>query len=190
MQNIVSTLEERIAAIIPLIMDNIEFIAVAFLITLAVIYIIALILSKKTKCIIIWGWKDLLVLAFLSISIIAILVITLRKISDVPANTVPVLGVIALVLCVLTILNSFLSNITSMPPASIIYIVISILTKMILLAVIPVIVLLYMSYNSDSSYKKDGRYRDGTKGNIKTQKLATFAVVVSFMVGTLIKKRK
>jgi hypothetical protein len=49
---------------------------------------------------------------------------------------------------------------------------------------------MYIYYTSDSAYKTDRRYRDGTKGNTKTAKVFAFASIVAFLVGTLVKNRK
>ena len=145
-------------------------IAVFFFVALIGIYITALVLSKKTSCVIIWGWKDLIVLALLSITIIAITVIAAGDFTE-QEGALPFLGIVAVALFVITVIHSILANVVNLPPTNILYIAISILAKLVLLAVIPIIILLHITYSSsDSSYKKDGRYRVTVQREIRKQK--------------------
>jgi hypothetical protein len=157
-----------------------------FVICFIAIYIVALTLSYKTKCVIINGWKDLIVLTLLSFDTIGLIACFFN---DVEIVYITLLSIGFLIFFIWTIRYSIQANIKIIP-RGLIFTVLSILTKIIMLVIIPLIVLLYSYYTSDSAYKTDRRYRDGTKGNTKTIKVAAFAAVVAFLVGGLVKNRK
>jgi hypothetical protein len=159
---------------------------VFFVIFFIAIYIVALILSYKTKCVIINGWKDLIVLALLSFDAIGLIACFFN---DVEIVYITLLSIGFLIFFIWTIRYSIQANIKTIPHG-LIFTVLSVLTKVIMLVIIPLIVLLYSYYTGDSAYKTDRRYRDGTKGNTKTIKVAAFAAVVAFLVGGLVKNRK
>jgi hypothetical protein len=165
--------------------EHITAILVLFLILFVIVYILALVLSFKTNCVIIWGWKDLIVLSLLSIDTIAMLV----AVYNGTMTWASVFLVVFLILFAKTIIYSIQANITIIPHGGL-YAAVSISTKILMLVIIPLIIILYSSYTSDSSYKTDRRYRDGTKGNTKTKTVTAFAAVVAFFVGTLVKNRK
>ena len=177
--------------------ENIETVLILGAVMVLAIYITALVLSKKTRCVIVWGWKDLIPLALLSAALYAILSITMGvsgdnyaavEIGEISTIVLPVLGIVAAALSAWTVANSVFANIINIPPAGIIYIIVSILTKLILLAVIPVLFFLYLGYNSSHGYNKDRRTRDGTRGNQKTKALAMFFLVVNIIFVPLVKK--
>jgi chromate transport protein ChrA len=65
---------------------------------------------------------------------------------------------------------------------------ISILTKIVLLFVIPlVLVLLIIGY---VYVKGDKRYKDGTKNNVRTRNMAIWTVVYTFLIVNLLKTGK
>jgi len=185
-----AVVERIVLSAVAAVTGNIDVIMIPFLIALVVIYITALVFSKKTKCVIIWGLKDLIVLALLAITLIVIVMITVEEQNGFMGAVILVLVIASVALLVWTILLSVFSNSANLPPANIFYIALSILTKLILLAIIPVIVFLYLGYNSDSGYKKDRRYRDGTRGNQKLKALAILFLVAGLIFVPLIKKDK
>jgi membrane associated rhomboid family serine protease len=130
--------------------------------------------------------KDLITLTLLSFDTIG-LVYCLYNGAGI--GYITILGIVFTVLLIFTIKYSIAANI-SIIPHGMIFVCISILTKILMLIVIPLIILLYRYYTSDSSYKTDRRYRDGTKGNTKTAKVAAFAAIVGFLIGALVKNRK
>ena len=68
---------------------------------------------------------------------------------------------------------------------SIIHVVISILTKLSLLLLIPALTaLLLLAFGSG---KKDGRYRDGTENNSRTAAVAGAGVLMVLLIGSLVK---
>jgi len=200
MEPVTLALETIILSARSALADNTGTILIFGAVMVLAIYITALVLSKKTRCIIVWGWKDLIALALLSSTLFVIILIVMRAlevnyaageigdICEISTIVVPVLGIVAAASFAWTLANSVFSNITNTPPVNIIYIVISVLTKMILLVVIPVLFFLYLGYNSNSGYKKDARTRDGTRGNQKTKSLAMFFLFVSLLFVPLVKK--
>lgn len=166
--------------------DTLTALAIIIIPLLIIVYIIALVCSYKTKCVIISGWKDLIILALLSFDTIG-LVYCLYD--GAGTGYITTLGIIFMVLFIFTIKYSITANI-SIIPHGMIFACLSILTKVLMLIIIPLIILLYSYYTGNSAYKTDRRYRDGTKGNTKTAKVAAFVTVVAFLVGALVKNRK
>jgi len=187
MENISLFLKKNVSWVISAVTDNIGTILIPFLVILLVIYITAFILSKKTRCIIIWGWKDLIAMVLLTISLFFMINIISDDYSELHNILLPVFGILSAVFLIWTIINSIISNVVNILPANIIFIIVSILAKLILLAIIPIFIFLYLGYRKDSGYKKDGRYRDGTRGNQKTQALAIVVFVASLLIVPLIK---
>jgi hypothetical protein len=152
-----------------------------------IIYIAALILSKTTRCIIVWEWWDLIILAVPGIILIASLYLytnteieTGTFINNIAVNILFVLSFIA------TIALSISANIkTCGIVPGILYSVIAILAKIVIAILIPVFfVLLLGALNSG---EKDKRYKSGIRGNKNIILAGTIAAIAALFVGNLIK---
>jgi heme/copper-type cytochrome/quinol oxidase subunit 2 len=67
----------------------------------------------------------------------------------------------------------------------ILFAIVSVITKIILIVLVPIVLILYIG--ALSSGTPDKRYRDGTKGNERTQIIALVAAIAMFFVASFIK---
>jgi hypothetical protein len=163
---------------------------IVFLVITIIVYILAHSFSKKTKCIIIWDLWDLILVAISSFIFVYYLFDTENKIQN---DTV-----INIIYSITTITTLSLSIISNLKYSSIkwpLFAIISILTKFVLLIVIPlVLVLAILCYALINSVKRDRRYKDGTKNNAKTRNYNTyvpiFTAIYMFLIVNLIKFNK
>jgi hypothetical protein len=160
---------------------------VAFLAIAIIAYILAYSFSKKTKCIIIWGIFDLILIAISSLIFIYYLFDTENKIqNDTGVNIIYFFMIIA------TFALSILSNLRCSGIKWPLFAAISILTKIVLLIVIPlVIVLAIICWVLVNNAKRDKRYKDGTKNNARTTNYYTyvpiFTAIYTFLIVNLVK---
>lgn len=150
-------------------------VAISIYITLGLVNILAHILNRKTECVILWGWWDVTLIFITVMSPISIYVwlqiCTAFELSKewfiwgmVLCITVPML------ICFVT---SVVRN-WGYGKMSVLYIMVSILTKVVLLIFGPIIALAWFFVkDSGNSAVKDARYRDGTKNNKKTKQVGT-----------------
>ena len=92
----------------------------------------------------------------------------------------------------ISIIFSLIGNIRGSAKDGIFYVILytlaSIITKIILLVVIPVII--FLGLLAATSGEKDKRYKDGTKNNARTANIRLFSAKVSFLFMPLMKTKK
>ena len=141
------------------------------------------ILSSATNCVVIWGVKDL---AAVSIAGIIVVIYLLGLKNDKAGSADVWLNILFFAALIATAVFSVLSNIRNILPKNIIYIVISVLTKLVIFILIPIIIA--AAFYANSWGKKDRRYRDGTVNNQRTAALGIVALIAAFLIGKLIKR--
>lgn len=159
------------------------------------IYIIALIFSKKSSCIIVYGWKDFALLAFPLVMITFIIfyniILGVENEKIIGAN-----NVIANILFVIPIVSTFalsiISNIRhSNMPGTIFFIFISIAGKIVVMLVMAVFIILCIGIlggYEKKGVKKDGRYKTGyTKGKSNIVFVAIAMAILGFLATFFIK---
>ena len=150
---------------------------ILFTIIVVVGYIIARYFSSKTDCVIINTNKDLVILFLASISF----VVLLNRFSEPTINLLindPFLWITLLLL-----LFSFYYSKTG--NNNILYLLISMITKVSFLLLIPLLVAIFIG--SFAIGKKDMRFKDGTKGNTKTKATGISGAILVLVLGSLIK---
>lgn len=143
-----------------------------------IIWIAAAIMSKTTRCVIVYNWHDLVALLIPD----CVFLLHLLDVKFVAENTtLMTIGCVMAfsVSCLLTIKG----NIKSKSKFFILYIFISLLTKIVLIILGPIAIFaiigsLYASITGRSFFKNDGRFTDGTKGNTWT----LFATIILGLV--------
>ena len=148
-----------------------------FTIIVVVGYIIGRYFSSKTNCVIINTNKDLIILFLASISF----VVLLYRFSEPTINLIfidPFLWI-----TVLLLLFSFYFSKTG--NNNILYFLISMITKVSLLLLIPLLVTIFIG--SFAIGKKDMRFKDGTKGNTQTKAIGLSGAIIALVLGSLIK---
>jgi len=160
---------------------------ILFLIFSVIVYILVYIFFKKTKCVIIWSWWDLICIVISSFIFIFFLFDFENKIKNDTA-----INIIYFIVTITTFVFSVISNIKYSLTKWPFYAIISILTKFVLLIVIPLIVVLAIIFWLFAiSGKKDKRYRDGTLNNERTYKVnlfvSIFTAIYTFLIINLIK---
>jgi membrane-associated HD superfamily phosphohydrolase len=160
---------------------------ILFLIFVIIVYILAYTFSKKTKCIIIWSWWDLIFIAISAIIFIYYLFDSENKIKDdVFVN------IVYFTATIITLVFSIISNLRYSGIKWPLYAGISILTKIVLLVIIPlIIVLAIICWCLANSGKKDRRFKDGTRNNERTKNynfyVPIFTAIYTFLIINLIK---
>lgn len=170
-----------------MVFDWTGIVAISIYITLGLVYILAHILNRKTECVILWGWWDVTLIFITVMSPISIYV-------WLPICTAFELSeewfIWGMVLCItVPMLISFVTSVVrnlGYGKMSVLYITVSILTKVVLLIFGPIIALAWFFVkDSGNSAVKDARYRDGTKNNKKTSRYCRCFVcfaILSFSV--------
>jgi hypothetical protein len=151
---------------------------ILFTIIVLVGYIIGRYFSSKTNCVIINTNKDLVILFLASISF----VILLYRFSEPTINLLindPFLWI-----TILLLLFSFYYSKTG-NNNNILYFLISMITKISLLLLIPLLVAIFIG--SFAIGKKDMRFKDGTKGNTQTKAIGLSGAILVLVLGSLIK---
>jgi hypothetical protein len=163
---------------------------VVFLIIAVIVYILAYSFSKKTECIIIWGIWDIILVAVSSLIFIYYLFDAENRIqNDTVVNVIYFTAIIG------TFTLSIISNLRHSKLKRTLFAAISILTKLVLLVVIPLIlVLAILCWCLVNAVKKDRRYKDGTRSNARTRNYNTyvpiFTAIYVFLIANLIKSNK
>lgn len=153
------------------------FYKIEFGIFLLVSYIFGRVYSSNTVCRIICGWWDFALL-FISSSLITYVSYQILSMGGFDKNS----GYLLIGAIFLFLISIYLS---ASQNKSIIHVVISILTKLSLLLLIPALTaLLLLAFGSG---KKDGRYRDGTENNSRTAAVAGAGVLMVLLIGSLVK---
>jgi magnesium-transporting ATPase (P-type) len=152
-----------------------------------IFYIAALVLSKTTKCIIIWHWWDLIILAIPGIIFLGSFYFyynnkneSIDFINNIAINILFVFSFTA------TILLSVVANIKySGILKSVIFIIIAVFVKIFIAILIPIFIVLFLG--AINSGKKDKRYKYGTKGNQNIITAGIIAALAALLIGVLIK---
>ena len=142
------------------------------------IYILALYLSNRTECIIVYTWKDMLLL------LITFGVGCYFYRNDEFEEKI-------FIICipfVFSIIISIYANLGSSIPKCIFFSLISILTKLMLVIIAPL--LIFGLLEANNSGVKDGRYKDGTKGNERSKNVSIVLMLISLLITPLIKGKK
>jgi hypothetical protein len=140
-------------------------------------YIFGKVYSSKTTCKIICGWGDfvLLLTSSLLITYVAFQLVYNSQYDQI--SDYLLIG--SIVIFLISIGLSASKN------KDIVYVIISILTKIALLLLIPVLTALILL--AMGSGKKDGRYRDGTQNNTRTAAVAGAGILMVALIGSLVK---
>jgi magnesium-transporting ATPase (P-type) len=152
-----------------------------------VFYILALILSKTTKCIILWHWWDLIILAIPGV----IFLCTFYAVNKSENTNMEFVNNIALNILfvfsfIITFALSVFANIKySGILKSLIYITIAIVAKIFIAILIPVFIVLF--FGALNYGEKDKRYKYGRIGNKNIIIAGIIAAVAVLLVGSLIK---
>lgn len=145
------------------------------------VYITALCLSKKTSCVIIYGWKDIIMLSIVDCVIYMALD---SKDAEMLVFAIPFFAI--------SMLFSLVGNTRGSKiygfPKVLLFTALSIVSKFILIVVIPLI--FFGALLAAASGKKDKRYRDGTKNNERSANIALVSVLTAFLFRPLIKSKK
>jgi len=152
-----------------------------------IFYIAALILSKTTKCIIIWHWWDLIILAIPGFIFLGSFYMvynskgeSVQFINNIAVNILFVFSFTA------TIVLSFIANVKYCGVLkSVIFIIIAIAVKTFIAILIPIFIVLFLG--ALNSGKKDKRYKYGTKGNQNIIFAGIIAALAALLIGVLIK---
>ena len=147
------------------------------------IYIGAYKLSENTNCVIVYGWKDFIMIA---IGMCLLFVFRDSLEEDLSVLYIPML------FFSISILFSLIGNIRGSAKNGIfnviLYTLASIITKIVLLVVIPVII--FFGLLAATSGKEDKRYKDGTKNNARTANIGLFSAIAAFLFMPLMKTKK
>jgi tetratricopeptide (TPR) repeat protein len=156
---------------------------ILLLIVSVIMYVLAYSFSKKTNCIIIWSWWDLILVAVSGLIFVYYLFDTNNKIqNDTFVNILYFIVILA------AFAMSIISNLKYSGVKWPLFAIISILTKIVLLFVIPIVLaLLIIGY---VYVKGDKRYKDGTKNNVRTRNMAIWTIVYTFLIVNLLKTGK
>lgn len=150
-----------------------------FIIMVLTIWILGIIFSKSTRCVVIYGWKDILILlipgAIFSFYLIYFDSIT----NEILLNSIFIIAFI------ISIVFSFIGNIKSTKKFNPFYIIISVVVKIVLIILVPVVIVAFIG--ALGSGKKDKRYKDGTRNNTKTAMIGLVIGLVGLLLLPLIK---
>jgi MFS family permease len=151
-------------------------------------YIIGLILSKTTACVIIWRWFDLIVVTIPGLIFIVLLYFMNNEQDKSVVFTNNVMFNILFVLSiVITITLSIISNIKNNHGILIIiFAIVSILSKVFIMILVPVFILLFLG--AINYGKDDRRYKGGKRGNANLIAMAIIGGLAVLLVGSLVKK--
>ena len=150
------------------------------IVALIVFYIIAQVLSRRTECIIIWGWWDMILLMIPAI-ILFVVIYEAKKGKKIRSDDKEIASVLFYIFLCLTGIMSIIAN-----KLNIFYISVSIISKTIVAIIFPIAILFFLA--SFSTGKIDRRYRDGTKNNERTMWIRITNDVYTFLVKDLIKR--
>lgn len=150
-----------------------------FGIFLLVSYIFGRVYSSNTVCRIICGWSDF---ALLLISSLLFTYVSYQVYSQGYFDETG--GYLLFASIVIFLISVFLS---ASGNKSIIHVIVSVLTKLALLLLIPALTALLLV--AMGSGKKDGRYSDGTQNNSRTAAVAGAGALMVLLIGSLVKTK-
>jgi hypothetical protein len=148
-----------------------------FGIFLLVSYIFGHVYSSKIACRIICGWWDFATLLIFSL---LIAYVSYQVYSHGFFDEIG--GYLLIAAIILFLISVFLSASSN---KSVIHVIVSVLTKLALLLLIPALTALLLV--ALGSGKKDGRYSDGTQNNSRTAPVAGAGVLMVLLIGSLVK---
>jgi hypothetical protein len=162
---------------------------VGLIIVSATAYILALIFTKKSSCIVVCGWKDFLLVVAPEVIVVLILLYNafygrkngkIISADSVLANVVFILPVVG------TLAVSITTNLrhSSMPQA-VFFIILSLVAKLIIMMV--VIVFVFLILGSWRRGKQDKRYKSGYRPGKNDRFIAIVGLLASFLIGSLVK---
>ena len=157
---------------------------VGVVITVLIIWIGVIFLSKKTTCVIFYGWLDLIVLIVAGCIFTYLNFFAPYTITDLN----PLVIVIFVIALIVTAVFSVIANLKSGSSFKILFIIISIMLKALLLVLTPLLIFALVS--AGGSGKKDARYADGTEGNTKTKMVLLVLSIVALLVIPLVKTKE
>ena len=174
---------------------NYESIITGLIISCIVIYIIALIFSKKSKCIIVYGWKDFALLASpLVIIIFFILYNVFYGVKN--GKIIESKNIFANIFFLLPIITTFIISVISNlrhsnMPGSVFFVFISIGGKIVVMIVMAVFIILcigILGAYQEKGKRKDTRYKSGYRpGKSNIVFVAIAMAILGFLATFFIK---
>lgn len=172
----INSLEDLISVVMTFVSSHLKI----CIIIAVILWILGIVLSESTNCVVVYGWKD-------AIFVIIAGVFFLMSFSDSFKSEDVIFPVILFsIFFLVSIFFSFKGNIKASGHFNIFYIVLSVLVKFVLIFLIPIALVSYLC--ALTSGKKDGRYRDGTKGNERTANIAFVVGLISLLLIPLVKE--
>jgi TM2 domain-containing membrane protein YozV len=178
---------------------NYESILAWIIISCIVIYIIALIFSKKSSCIIVYGWKDFALLAS-PLVIIAFIVLYNTFYGKDNGKIIEANNIFANIIFMLPIIATFSISIVSNTrhsnmPGAVFFTIISIAGKIVLMIVMVVFIILcigILGAYQEKGRKKDNRYKSGYRPGKSNMVFVVIAMAIlgflaSFFIKSLVK---
>lgn len=144
-----------------------------FIIAGIIVYILAIIFSRFTNCRIVAGVPDFIILSILDLVIIAYIFLQDYDIDSI-------FSFIFFSLLAITVFFSIKSNWGILLP---LYLILSLVAKIILLILIPISIFLLLV--AAFSGEPDKRYKDGTKNNQQTRNFSLMEKLTDFFVFSL-----
>lgn len=144
-----------------------------FIIAGIIVYILAIIFSRFTNCRIVAGVPDFIILSILDLVIIAYIFLQDYDIDSI-------FSFIFFSLLAITVFFSIKSNWGILLP---LYLILSLVAKIILLILIPISIFLLLV--AAFSGEPDKRYKDGTKNNPQTRNFSLMEKLTDFFVFSL-----
>ena len=179
LKNNIDYREKGLAFITTWLLDFASSNLLVFVIVALIVWIIGIIFSKATKCVVIYGWKDILILLVPGAIFSCYLFFSDSITHDV------LLNIVFLICVIVSVVFSFIGNIKSTKYFNPFYFFISIIVKVLLIILIPIVAIAFLG--ALGSGKKDKRYRDGTVNNTKTAMVGLVLGIVGLLLLPLIK---
>lgn len=145
-------------------------------------YVIALYKSYKGAISAISGWFDLFLVLVPVLGFIVIMFLTKENDQEHNDKVLLYYGIISGIAILWTLINSIISN-----RDNLLNIPISFFSKLFVMLISAVIIFFIFG---GSNSKKDGRYRDGTKGNSHTKWKAMLAAIAGFLIFSLVSNKR
>lgn len=180
-----AALKKTVAILVP--SRILEFAKKFWYILLAIgilIYIAAYKLSENTNCVIVYGWKDFIIIALGVFFLFFIRDDILQKDYTMLFLPMTFFSISALFSLIGNIRGNARDGFLKILP----FTLASLITKLVLLVVVPIIIICGLL--AATSGEKDKRYKDGTKNNQRTANIALFSVIAGFLFEPLIKTKK
>ena len=152
-----------------------------------IIYIVALILSKTTSCVIIWRWFDAVITSIPGL----LFLLLIYLLFDSGIESEELLGNIWLnILFIVSFISAMLLSVLSNKkysgfPLSLFFMFISMAAKLVVMIIVPIFIALF--FGAMNHGKKDKRTRVGKQGNQNLIAMAVIAGLAYLLVGGLIK---